>query len=129
MGLSQFDEREPFGGYGSLGFGTSPADQSMVQGIKYGTRIDQLIFSWNGAADTVVAVRVDDGFGDVAVLGTITLVAPSSGLVTAVDVIAALLPAAQPYVLLPTGHNLVISVPDTYLGTDKVTYFAAGGNF
>lgn len=129
MGFSQFDERIIQVQMGNWTFGTSPGALSPITGSAFGTRVDQLIFTWNGAAPTTVYVLVDDGFGDNGAIGSVTLAAPASGELTTVDAMAVLLPAASPYILLGPGGHISMQVTDTYLGTDMLTYYLSGGNF
>lgn len=129
MPFSQFDERVILATYGNFAFGTSPGSQVPFTGAAFGSRIDQLIFTWNGAAPTSVTVHLDDGFGDNADLGTVQMAGASVGEITTLDVIALLLPDTQPYILLGKGGQISIVVDDTYTGTDVLGYYITGGDF
>jgi hypothetical protein len=129
MPLSQFDERAPFTTVNAAAAGFGPAIITLVNGSTYGTRIDQITASWNGAAPLEIDVDVNDGFGDIATIGTVTIPLAVGTVTETVDVIAALFPVIQPFIILPSGYQLRFTVKVLIAGSDVFGLWASGGNF
>jgi len=129
MPLTQFDERTIFVSPNSYANPTAIGIQTLANGTGYGTRIDQLLLSWNGAAPIEVDLRLNDGFGDVAFIGTVVLAAITGTVLTSVDVLAALFPANQQYINLNASGALELLIKSAISGTDVLGAYASGGNF
>lgn len=129
MALTQFDERVINVSPNEQTAGAVASNYQVAAGVGYGTRYDQFLLSWNGAATFEVDIRVSDGFGDVATLGTLTLPASIGTETTTTDVLAALFPADQRFLILNAGGSVGVVTKATITGTDVMGAYLSGGNF
>jgi len=91
MGLSQFDERQPFVNVGQIAAADSPGIQNIGSAGSAFLRIDTIIATTDDTDPVEIQLAIDDSFGDIAVLAGVTL-APGAGTldgVPAVDLLAA----------------------------------------
>jgi hypothetical protein len=129
MPLSQFDERSAFTTTNAAVAGAGPAILTLVTGSLYGTRLDQIIFAWNGVAPLEVDVDINDGFGDIAFLGTVTIPPQVGTAQSVIDVIDALMPSTQPFVTLPSGFQIRATLKVLLAGAETFTQWLSGGTF
>jgi hypothetical protein len=129
MPISQFDERVPISSYNTYVDPTAPGTLQLIAGAVYGTRIDQFILTWSGASPFEVDIRVDDGVGDIALLGTVTVPAAVGTELGTADVIALLLPAGQPFITIGHLETINVNTKASISGSDALTAWTSGGNF
>jgi hypothetical protein len=129
MPISQFDERVVYISPTSYAAGTGVSILSVAQGTGYGTRVDQFLLSWLGAAPFEVDIRLNDGFGDVSIIGTVTLPAATGTVYEQVDVLAALMPAGQQFIQMNAGGSIEVITKAAITGSQVLNAYAAGGQF
>lgn len=129
MALSQFDEKVVNVSPSEQTAGAVASNYTVGQGVGYGTRYDQFLLSWSGAAPFEVDIRITDGFGDIATLGTLTLPAATGTVSSTTDVLAALFAADQRFIILNNQGSVGVVTKATITGTDVMGAYLSGGNF
>lgn len=87
------------------------------------------MISWNGAASYELDIIAQDASSNQAPVGTITMPAATGTVLSMVDAILTLMPAAQPYLAVPINGELAINLKALITGTDVLTVMLSGGDF
>lgn len=129
MPLSQFDERVPNGSLNTYANPTAAGPLQLIVGRFYGTRLDQMILTWNGVAPFEVDIQLNDGFGDIAALGTVTIPAAVGTVLGTASVFDLLMPSSQAFVILANGTSIYVVTKAAISGSDVLTAWTSGGDF
>lgn len=129
MGLSQFEEREPFSKIGVIIAASGTGQIELVASSTVPRRIDTITLNNSDIADRTVSIAIDDGSGNTAYLGNI--IVPHDALFTglAVEFCTSKLPIGQQGIVLPPLGRILFSTTLALVGGAEIVALAQGGYF